>query len=83
MSGPSKNDRPVRVYAAPGPSMPKRAGPTPSSRVTSSTAREPMCFSSHTTDATPSPAKCANASAGCSNRPSCAVVSVGAIVGGR
>lgn len=63
----SKNGRPVRVYSEPvGPSTPKRPRAASASRQTRATAREPMCFSSHTTRSTPSAAYCANASAGCS-----------------
>ena len=51
-----KNGRPVRVYTAPGmPSgTPNRAWAVSSSRQASSTAREPMCFSSQITSVTPS-----------------------------
>ncbi len=51
-----KNGRPVRVYTAPGrPSgTPNRAWAVSSSRQASSTAREPMCFSSQSTSVTPS-----------------------------
>lgn len=70
----SRNGRPVRVYSAPvGPPAPPGIPPTPNrsraaaaSRQTSTTARDPMCFSSHTTLLTPSARYCAKASAGCS-----------------
>ena len=61
-----KNGRPVRVYTAPPPRIPKRRYATSSSWHTSTTAREPMCFSWHTTDCTPAARNSANASSGCS-----------------
>ena len=55
VSGAGKNGRPVLVQTAPGAGeTPKRAAADRGDRHTSSTAREPMCFSSHTTSATPS-----------------------------
>ena len=50
-----KNGRPVRVWTRPQvpSSMPKRRAATAASRVSTAIAREPMCFSSHTTDCTP------------------------------
>jgi len=54
VSSAARNGRPVLVQMAPGPRTPKRAGASSGERHTSSTAREPMCFSSHSTDATPS-----------------------------
>ena len=62
-SSGAKNGRPVLVQMAPGPGRPKRepaallagaAAAAGAERHTSSTAREPMCFSSHSTEATPS-----------------------------
>ena len=51
----AKNGRPVLVQMAPGPGKPKREpARRAGERHTSSTAREPMCFSSHSTEATPS-----------------------------
>ncbi len=54
-----KNRRPVRVKQMPVPpsATPKRLRATSSSRHTTTTAREPMCFSSHTTLGTPCPRK--------------------------
>ena len=55
VSGGGKNGRPVLVQTAPGAGeTPKRAAAEGDDRHTSRTAREPMCFSSHTTSATPS-----------------------------
>ncbi len=83
-AGSSRKGRAVRVYSAPvGPAVPKRAVAAAASAQTRATAREPMCFSSHTTRSTPSAAYCANASAGCSRKPSSREVAVGAMVGGR
>ncbi len=48
-----------------------------SSRQTTTTAREPMCFSSQMTRATPSWRYSASASAGCSRRPGSALVGAG------
>ena len=67
----------------PADSMPNRAGPPTASRQTTTTARDPMCFSSHTTRSTPAARKAANASWGCSSSPSRSDVAVGDMVGGR
>ena len=51
----AKNGRPVLVQIAPAaPGTPNLGCASSSERQTSSTAREPMCFSSHSTDSTPS-----------------------------
>ena len=52
-----KKGRPVLVQTAPHvpvPGTPNRAWTAAGERQTRSTAREPMCFSSHSTEATPS-----------------------------
>jgi hypothetical protein len=67
----------------PSPDDPNRLRAASSSRQTTTTAREPMCFSSQTTVGTPWLRKYENASAGCSSIPGRAVVSDGDIVGGR
>ena len=57
----AKNGRPVRVQmASPGAGR---------GRPAYAPAREPMCFSSHTTRPTPAPRRSANAVAGCSRYP--------------
>ena len=67
-SASSRNGRPgARVERAACPRTPKRSRATSSSRQTTAIAREPMCFSSHTTCATPAARYSANASAGCSS----------------
>ena len=63
--------------------MPKRSCADVASRQTTAIAREPMCFSSQTTCATPAVRNSANASAGCSSASGRCEVAVGAIVGGR
>ena len=69
MPSAEKNDRPVRVSTRPSPSIRKRSLATEPSRHTRITAREPMCFSSQITWATPSRRYSLNASSGCSRRP--------------
>ena len=56
VSDSPKKGRPVRVHTAPSasPGAPNLARAAARSRQTSATAREPMCFSSHTTWPTPS-----------------------------
>ena len=64
-----KNDRPVRVHTAPSASAgaPNRARAASRSRQTRATARDPMCFSSQITCATPSDRYAAKACSGCSS----------------
>jgi len=81
--GSLKNARPVRVKMAPTPDAPKRRRAAASSRHSTTTAREPMCFSSHTRRVTPSRRNASNASAWCSSKPSRVVVAGGDMVGGR
>ena len=84
-AGPKKG-RPVRVHTAPPPmpgETPKRAAASPSDRHTSTTARDPMCFSSHTTSRTPASAYAAKACAGCSSNSPPGAVVTGDMVGGR
>ena len=63
-SAGARVDRARRV--AVGDAEPRGRRPS-ASRHTTTTAREPMCFSSHTTLATPSRRKASNASVGCSS----------------
>ena len=69
--------------AMPGPNRARTRASGSSSRQASTTAREPMCFSSQITAVMPSAAYPANASAGCSSRSGRADVAHGAMVGGR
>ena len=75
----------MRVQIAPvsGPVTPNRACAASADRQSAMTARDPMCFSSHTTSATPRSRKWAKASSGRSSHPSSALLSQGDIVGGR
>ena len=69
-----------RVVPSP---MPKRRSAASASLVITAMAREPMCFSSHTTRVTPHPAYSSKACSGCSRNPSTFEVATGDMVGGR